>query len=137
MKLIKVVALAALAFFALTAEGCPGGGLDKDGKAHQATKPVYTANGSYAITTKWHPKVRALKPSTSCKYSLRWNLPNSGGKNFVVLKRSDNGAAKVTVDLGHKYTFTYKDPRSGQKRRKKDVRATTFVTNGCGNWYKV
>jgi hypothetical protein len=137
VKLIKVVSVVTLAVFALTAGGCPEDGLDKDGRAKQATRPVFTASGDYNITMKFHPKIRALKPTSDCEYWILWDIPGApAGADAVQLKHSNNGAVKVTVDLGKKYTFNYTD-QFGRKKHKKDVRGSTFVTKGCGKWYKV
>jgi hypothetical protein len=123
---ISMVVLAA-------AGGCGGEG----GKAHEATKPVITKSGDYRITDKFHPKITIRKGTPDCEYWVLWDIPNGvAGADAVQLfhKATTN---RTWINLNTKYSFTYPDPRSGKTITKRGIRGTTFVTKGCGPWYKL
>lgn len=129
-KLIKVACLATLVFVGATACKAPVEG----GKAREAAKPVITKDGEHAITSKFHPKIQAPKPGFGCEWYVLWDIPGRPGK--VVQMKHVVTSTATSVDLGKKYSFYYKDPKSGKRVEKRNTRGTTFVTKGCGNWYK-
>jgi hypothetical protein len=130
-KALKAVALAATAFLILTAEGCPPEG----SQAKRATTPVITRSGDYKITNNFHPNIQAPKPTKDCEWWILYDIPGgTAGADAVQLKHVTT-TVKTSVNLGREYTFNYPSPKNGTKVTVIG-RGTTFVTKGCGPWYK-
>lgn len=137
-KILKIVCLATLAFFALTAEGCPqeGGGH----KAKEATTPVITKSGEYTIGNDRgqvkRRKLNALRPTSACHWWLMWDIPGYSGKAVILAEYQSESLKKTTANLNMKKSFTYKIPGTNNRVVARNKKPTSFITKGCGYWYK-
>lgn len=128
-KLVKVVSLATLAFFALTAEGCPA---DDPGKAGPAKKVSIWADGETNLGIQNSRKtMRAINPSSSCKWTLMYDIPRT--EKVAVVSSGGAKSARNGIKMAGPGTITYKDPKTGKMVSIK-THPTTFYSENCGNW---
>ena len=103
--------------------------------AKEAATPVITRSGDYQITNNFHPNIQAPKPTKDCEWWLLYDIPGgTAGADAVQLKHVQT-TTPTSVNLGKEYSFHYPSPKNGT-RVPVIHRATTFVTKGCGKWYK-
>lgn len=135
-NLAKVIFLVTLAFFATTAQGCPeDSGSKKPGKAKKAATPIFTKSDSFNLNRNLRFKIVAPKATPDCTWWLLWDIPGRDGESVQMAKHGPS-AGKTTANLGMTKSFTYIHPVTKKKIIAKKAQPSTFVTSGCGPWYR-
>jgi hypothetical protein len=128
-KLVKVVSLAIVAFFALTAEGCPA---DDPGKSGSSRKVTVWDDGETTLGIQNSRKtMHATNPKDSCSWTLMYDIPHT--KKVVVVGSGGAKSAKKGVKMWGPGTITYRDPNT-HKMVKIKAAATSFYSENCGPW---
>ena len=131
-SLIKMAGAVALAISMTT--GATTSECDAE-RARSAATPVITKSGDYDISTLKHKNLHATKPTKDCEYWVLYDIPDPRPGYDAVELQHVTTSQPTSVNLNKRYSFTYTDAK-GKRQWPKNVRATTFVTKGCGPWYK-
>lgn len=129
-KAVMKLAVIATAI-SLVLTGCESA---KPGRAKKAATPVITTSDEFAITENFHPNIQATKPTKDCEWWVMYDIPKGKPGTAVILNHVQT-RWKTSVDLNKEYTFSYKNPvKKGSVNR--TSRGTSFITKGCGSWFR-